>query len=52
METDKDKIIISVQLPMFIVDWLKTVADEECTSVSYIIRRTLIKEKRETEEDK
>jgi predicted DNA-binding protein len=40
---NKDKIIISLQLPTFIHEALKKKADEECTSVSYLIRRLVVK---------
>lgn len=43
--------IISLQLPNFVIDWLKKTANEECTSVSYIIRRILIQEKRLSEDE-
>ena len=43
--------IISVQLPNFVIDWLKKTANEECTSVSYIIRKILIQEKRLSEDE-
>lgn len=46
---EKDKTIISVQLPGFVFNWLKKKAEEECTSVSYIIRKLLIEKIREEE---
>lgn len=39
-----EKSIISIQLPDFAVEWLKQRAKEECTSVSYIIRRLIIQD--------
>ena len=44
--------IISLQLPNFVIDWLKEKSNEECTSVSGIIRKILIKEKRSSEDMK
>lgn len=40
----KEKVIISVQLPEFAVEYLKKKAEEECTSVSYLIRKLIIKD--------
>lgn len=39
-----DKTIISVQLPDFVLEYLKEKAKEECTSVSYLIRKLIIED--------
>lgn len=44
MKRDDDKIIISVQIPNEFYDYLKKKAQEECTSVSYLIRKMIIKD--------
>ena len=44
---EKDKTIISIQIPDFVVQQLKDKAKEECTSVSYLIRKLIIKWLRE-----
>lgn len=38
-----DKLTISVQIPLFVYNSLKKAAKEECTTVSYLVRRLLIK---------
>lgn len=40
----KGAIIISVQIPFEFYDYLKNKAQEECTSVSYLIRKMIIKD--------
>lgn len=49
---EKTKVIISLQITDDIYDALKKRADEECATVSYLIRRTLIKEIRNWKEEK
>ena len=49
---EKDKTIISLQLPDFVIDWLKQKAKEECTSMSYIVRRTLIEKINSSKEER
>lgn len=44
-------MIISIQIPDFAYEWLKAKAKEECTSVSYLIRKLIIRDINE-EEDK
>ena len=46
-----DKTIISLQLPDFVHEWLKKKAKEECTSVSYLIRKLVIREINEQEKE-
>jgi predicted transcriptional regulator len=40
----KKKTIISLQLPEEIIKQLKDKAEAECTSVSYLIRRAILRE--------
>ena len=40
---NKDKIIISVQLPAFLLEKLKEQAEKECTTTSYLIRKAILK---------
>lgn len=44
---DTNKIIISVQIPKEFYEKLKNKAEEECTTVSFLIRRMIIKDIRE-----
>lgn len=44
---DTNKVVISVQIPKDFYDMLKQKAEEECTTVSFLIRRMIIKEIRE-----
>ena len=44
-------IIISIQVPDFAYEWLKQKAKEECTSVSYLIRRLVLEDIREREQE-
>lgn len=44
MAKDDDKIVISLQIPIEFYNYLKKKADEECTSVSYLIRKMIIKD--------
>ena len=47
---DTDKLIISVQIPKDFYIILKQKAEEECTTVSFLIRRMIIKDIREGDE--
>lgn len=40
---DDEKIIISIQIPKFIHEKLKEQALADCSSVSYLIRKAIIK---------
>lgn len=45
MENEKtldEKIIISIQIPKFIHEKLKEKAVEDCSSVSYLIRKAIV----------
>lgn len=46
-----DKGIISLQLPNFAIEWLKRKARNECTTVSYLIRRSVLQMMMEDEKD-
>lgn len=48
---DKDKVIVSVQMNQALLNALKEKADRECASVSYLIRRGILRELREGEKD-
>lgn len=48
---DTDKIIISVQIPKDFYNILKKKAEEECTTVSFLIRRMIIRDIREGDEE-
>lgn len=41
---ENNKIIVSIQIPKDIYDKLKEQAYEECTTISYLIRRAIIKD--------
>lgn len=45
------KGIISLQLPNFAIEWLKRKARNECTTVSYLIRRSVLQMMMEDEKD-
>ena len=49
---EKNKCIASFQLEQSMLDWLKEEAKEECSSISSIIRRMILKAMREKEENK
>ena len=40
----KGSVLISLQIPTEFYDYLKKKADEECTSVSYLVRKMIIKD--------
>ena len=48
---DTDKIIISVQIPKDFYIILKKKAEEECTTVSFLLRRMIIRDVREGDEE-
>ena len=44
MTKEDDKIVISLQIPNEFYDYLKKKATEECTSVSYLVRKMIIRD--------
>lgn len=44
---EKDKVIITIQIPIEIYNQLKLKAKEDCSSVSYLVRKYMIKGLRE-----
>lgn len=48
---DKNKVIVSVQIDQALLNALKEKANYECASVSYLIRRGILRELREGEKD-
>lgn len=48
---DTNKVIISLQIPKDFYEILKEKANEECTTVSFLIRRMIIKDIREGEKE-
>ena len=48
---NRTKCIASFQLEKFMLDWLKKKAREECTTISYLIRKMVLKTMREEGEN-
>lgn len=44
MTKEDDKIVISLQIPNEFYNYLKKKAAEECTSVSYLVRKMIIRD--------
>lgn len=51
MTKEDDKIVISLQIPAEFYNYLKKKAAEECTSVSYLVRKMIIRDINSHKED-